>query len=232
MPDDTPFYDEFFVDNVTGNPKLSLPVNRPQLVEQYLAQLELATVNLRQIGIIDVKYNSMHVAEGVWYTPGSVPMLLLIAKRRNYRVLHLTRSDLLAVVFSKFRADNTGDYYVREFLEVMPTRFRIEPEEFLDELRILYETEWMARHWLEMLDISHLQVRYESMFQEEPGSDLNRNLFKQLFRYINVDQPDFVPTPQSRKISTRGFRQELENFDEIEEALKGTRFHEDFVSRG
>jgi hypothetical protein len=223
------FYEEYFLNQVCQKPELSLPKNRQEVVETYFDCIDTALKILDKVGIVDVKYNSLHHANGVWQTPSNVPNMLNIFNERGYKVIHLTRSDYMAVIFSLYRAQAVGQYMVGLDTIIEPVKFRINYKVLLDELEIHEQNASLIQHWLNKSGIEYLNVEYEDLFLDDPDSTFDAKKFQEILKFVDVNHVDFYPKATTQKISSRDFRIELENFDELERKLRGSRHHADLV---
>ena len=231
LPHGIEFYEEYFLDRIRQNPESALPDNRSSVVSDYLAGIDEILKQQGCRGILDVKYNSLHHADGAWLTPGSLPEFFRIIKSKNYKVIHLTRKDQLATVYSRFRARAAGRYNFSLKETVAPVRFAIPPATFRRVLTSLERTQAVVSDWIDSSGVRKIEITYEDLFMRGPGSDFDKSRFYKLLDFLELDHENFVPEAKTLKVSPRNFREELDNFDELERFFRDTPWHEDFVRK-
>ncbi len=204
-----------------GNPEAG-----PALVSSYLDQLAEAAPAGCRAQVMDIKYNSLHHAEGAWSTPSSPPRMLWILKQRGSALLHLVREDVVALTCSQVRADATGVFVLLDPECPSAPPVRCEPGEFLERLRRNRDDRRVVEAWIGVCGFEVCEIGYESLFQDGPGSDIRPERLREIAGYLGTDPAGIVPRPQTRKVSPARVRDGLENFDEIREFLQDTEFDE------
>ncbi|MGA8261006.1 MAG: hypothetical protein WB783_12395 [Arenicellales bacterium] len=229
FPERIPNYRKFAFDRIRQGVELALPEYRTVLINDYFDMLEAETRPPTPVQVIGVKYNSLHHADGYWRAPSDPPDMLKVFRNRGMPIIHVIREDLVATAYSELRAQSSQTYITRVPRVVEPHRFRVEPADFLHRLRRIRDDRSMVERWLARTGLKVLVLQYEHLFVEEPASDIRGSSIELIAEFLDLDPDGFDPAPKTRKISPVSFSDELENFDEIEKAVRGTEFHAWFI---
>lgn len=223
------YYEEFFLQRVREDPEMALPKNRKENVRTYLKWLAKCAAEANITPLIDVKYNSLHHAEGTWSNPNKPPVMLQILHNRSFPVIHLHRKNSLSMVISLLRAEITQQYVASTSEEVHKASITINPQRLLHELKFHHLTEDAVDKHLKSMGIQCLDINYEDLFTNGPGSDFSREKFNEIADFMGVDGSLIELKPATERLASRGYREEIENFDELEKALRDTPYHETFM---
>ena len=225
-----PYFHTALLEKIRENAEVGLPANRTENVRNYFKLLENHYVTPDISAIVDVKFSSLHHADGAWIRPSSPPQMLKIIKAHNYPVIVLRREDNVATTISLFRAGASNQYHADRPELIKPVRYGIEPNILLNTIRAHEEQDALVNLWLNRLNPKRIELSYEELFIGEPGSDLDPEAFAAIGRFLNIDPYLFDCVPRMVKVSVRGYREEIENFDELEEALRDTIYHKDLIA--
>ena len=183
----------------------------------------------QQFLLIDVKYNSTHHMDGPWRPISAEPTLFSFIRQYKLRVLNLRRRNYLRYYLSRVKASQTRKWTVRErsggsqepppvtdFSVVLP----------MDELMPLLK---LCRAEDELVDHSfahyrpYLAVEYEDLFPRlgAPASEVQ---LERLTDWLDIDWAFPSTRPQYRKQAHLPLRDTIDNYEEVEEALRGTEF--------
>jgi len=170
--------------------------------------------------VIDVKYNSTHHLDGPWQPVSGPPAFFSILRRHRVRVLHLTRRNYLRFYLSFTQAELTKTWFAHA-----PTdecRVVVDVPKLLDRM-------WACRAESEAVDRSLagydncLTVEYDDVFAV-PGGGPAPQFLDQVGRWLSIDPESFARQPRYRKQSMLTLRERIENYDAVEQALRGTPF--------
>jgi LPS sulfotransferase NodH len=143
------------------------------------------------------------------------PWLLAYIVSRRVRVLHLVRTNLLDVIVSAETAKARSQYHAVESDAVEQPAVHLRPEQLLPELEVLQRSVDKIRLLLRVLPVPSIEISYEELTRD--GSAVYPVL-----RLLRVE-----PRPlDSRfvKLNRRPRQRLIANFDEVERALRSTRF--------
>lgn len=230
MPEGMVLFDDYLVSRVKDDPRAAVLARRTEIVEAYFDYLAeyLETHNMK--GIVDVKYSSLHHANDAWVYPGTHPKMLDLFLKKGYKFLHLIREDILGIVYSWFRARETGTYIVFTESEVDPVRISIDPQQFLWRLREINRDREIVRFWLSSAGLDVKEIRYEDLFVAGSEASLQEHVFTDIYELLGVADKEYKLDFKTQKISPLNFKDELENHDDIERILRGTEFHQQFLA--
>ncbi len=130
------------------------------------------------------------------------------------RVVHLVRMDTLAQHVSRRTAVARGRFHSTDRLERVTVR--LDPEETLMRLRRIDDARIAMRRRFE--GGRYHEISYEGFF----GEDADRTR-EDLLRFLGLEPADVEPPPLLR-MNRSPLREIIENYDEVAEALEGTRF--------
>lgn len=146
-----------------------------------------------------------------------VPWLLAYLAVRRVRIVHLVRSNKLDHVISSESARLRGEFHLRPGQTADNPPVRLEPSSLAQRIRREERKVRSARLILRMLRVPVLEVSYEEL-----TGDSSR--FVEVLRFLRVPSPDHELTTTFRKWNRRGYRESIENFDEVSTALRGTQY--------
>lgn len=224
------YYEQYFLERVSENIENALPKYRKENVRKYLKQLSKLSDKDDLTAIVDIKYNSLHHAEGTWSNPASPPVMMRIMKGQNFPVIHLRRENLVGVAISLMRANATQQYMASSSDSVKTTAFRVDPEILLHSLKQHETKQACVSNWLKDLNIPCLDITYESLFVDGPGSAFDPSIFRKIAEFMDIDYTKLILKSATKRLSSATYREEIENFDEVEEVLRETPYHAAFIA--
>jgi hypothetical protein len=144
------------------------------------------------------------------------PLVWLYMIRHRVRVVHIVRINLLDIVLSleTIKARRTPHALAGQVVET-PT-VTLDASTLARTLRTLEFRINAARRLLSLLPIEHLEIQYENLMRHPA-------LLDDVFHFLGVRPP---PTVASRfkKLNTAGKADLIDNYAEVEQILKDTRF--------
>ncbi len=226
---EAPYFNTYLLKKIRENPENGLGTARPKIVQDYFEML-LETFTSQEVrAIVDVKYNSLHNANNSWQRPSTPPKMVVMIKNQGFPVIFLRRRNKLAVVLSLLRSKQTQVYHVMEPENLVSVKMTVDPEAVINLANIQKDQDELVTRWIKQVGVKNLELYYEDLFVGEPGSELDPRVFESIGSYLSIDPTLFDLTPQMIRVS-QGYRKEIENFDELEAALKNTQYHKDFVA--
>ena len=194
------------------------PERQAALFETFLGFVARTTA--RPHVVIDVKYNSTHHFDGPWQIAATGPAFLGLVKQHGLRVLRLTRENHLRYYLSSTKARLTRDWVgkpasgdavlkldVGEMLRVLE---QCQREDAVIDRALGGYPELIA-------------VEYADLFPVNDGPPAREPLAR-IANWLSVD-PDLLDgVPKLRKQSSLPLSETIENYAEVEVALRGTPF--------
>ncbi|HEX5450572.1 MAG TPA: hypothetical protein VFW85_11005 [Gaiellaceae bacterium] len=210
-----------FLERYTGGSiERALPGMHERLFLDYLEYLRCLSSGV--VNVIDVKYNATHALQPVWAGElGGAPFLFDVLQRHGVRVLHLTRAHHLRVLLSTQKARDSQIHTVRADVgETADRAVELDPEHTIDRFETWSREDALVARAFEGYE-RLLTVEYSKLFPGggAPAPDCLREISEWLgFKGAFVAQPSY------RKQSYLSLRDSIENFDELADALRDTRF--------
>jgi hypothetical protein len=199
---------EFFEPYYARHCKHHYPFSRARWLLRYLNGPYSPQRGTEAIGI-KLMYNQL------WHNPA----VLIYMVRHRVRVIHLVRANRLDILLSKETAEARQQYHAWQDEAVETPTVTLDPDNVISRLRILELGVRIARCILTLLPIKHCEVSYEQLMA-------NPDLVSDILAFLKVRTQLASPTLVSgfRKLNTQSKPDLIENYAEIERALKGTRF--------
>ena len=211
------FYRQQRIENDLTN---CLPARQPELVKEYFRMLHnVAEENESEI-VVDIKYNSLHYAEGEWSSPSGVPQML----NSGFGYIHLVRQDLIRTAVSDFRSRISGKYKVRAGEKVDKVKFSVDPKELINRLYTIKEDLKLVEKWIRCQKLRCLTVLFEEFFIDDVGGELDNERFYEILDFMRVPRSNWKPIAMTQKLSPENIADEVSNWSELGEHLAETPF--------
>ena len=171
--------------------------------------------------LIDIKYNAFDMIRDFNRSDLSTPFIVNFLKNNNFPVFHIERKNKLRIIVSETIAMKTKQWQLKAEIEKVET-----PKVFLNPfglMLVLRDEENLTRQFKKYFcDYNkYYCFVYEHMFDKSGNfKDVVLRIAKGVFN----NSPDFNPTPLLIKQNNQPLKELIENFYQVEEALKGTRF--------
>jgi hypothetical protein len=171
--------------------------------------------------VIDVKYNSTHHLNASWKFIPAEPTLFPIIRGDYVRVLNLTRRNFLRYYLSQCKAERSQAWTARADRGHRDDKIEVDVDAMLNTLE-------RCRAENEVIDKSfehyghYLNIDYAELFPVM-GAPVSDDALGRIAEWLGRD-PTFESVPTYRKQAQLGLRETIENYDEVEEALRGTPF--------
>jgi hypothetical protein len=224
FPEGISYYFDYKEAAVSKHPKHSHPDAAQSLVTDYLKLIEENGEKNDQRALIDIKYNSLHHANGTWHAPLDTPVMLKIFSSHHYPVVHLQRRNILRVAISHFRAAQTNQYALTDEKDVKRIKLSVDPAQILNFAEHLHNTREIITKHLELIGNPCLNLYYEDLFIEGPGSAFSAEQFNRISEFMGIEAPQFDLNPRTVKFAPKHIADEIENFDDLKKAIRRTRF--------
>jgi LPS sulfotransferase NodH len=143
------------------------------------------------------------------------PWLLAYIALRRVRVVHLVRTNLLDVILSRKTAEARRQYHAQASDSVDHVAVHLQTEQLVSQLESLQRSVDTIRRLLRLLPAPCLEVSYEHLTVGQTALD-------DVLQFLNV-----TPKPLSSRLTklNRDAKPSLiANYQEVEDALRGTRF--------
>jgi len=205
------------------------PVGRDRIVHDWDEQEEifqdflvfLRTFTEKRFVVIDVKYNSTHHLNASWKFISAEPTMFPFIRSSHVRVLNLTRRNFLRYHLSQCKAELTQTWAARADGGHKDGRITVDIDAMLRSLEL-------CRAENEVVDRSfesygrYLNIDYAELFPVigEPVSD---DALGRVAEWLGIEAA-FENVPTYRKQAVLGLRETIENYEEVEEALRDTVF--------
>ncbi len=172
--------------------------------------------------VLDVKYNSIRVPQAPWPGLSQMPFLLQMARDRPWRVLHLTRRDYLGTFISQRLSRSRQVWHVSEGGSIPDEdlKIRIDPKAALRTFDDWHREEADLSTYLKGHK-SCLQCDYSELFG--PTGDFAPDLLSRFADFFQTENL-FDARPKLAKIAKSDYRLSVENWSEVEKALRDSKF--------
>ncbi len=199
---------EFFKPYCAHHRGRDLRLGRARWLFRYLNKLYSPRAGIEAVGM-KLMYNQL------WH---NASILIYIIWHR-VRIVHLVRANRFDILLSEETAEARQRYHAWQGDDVETPAVTLDPKKVVSWLRTLEFRVWVARTIVSLLPIKHIEVSYEELTADP-------TLIYGVLSFLGFeDQPDPSSlTSAFRKLNTNRRSELVENYDEIERALKGTRF--------
>lgn len=203
----TESYWPFHAEQVAQEVARSLPTseNQIQLFERFL---ETHLDNDKPFTLIDVKYNSTHMLDGMWHSPVSNPELVQWLIRKRFPVVHLVRKNCLENYVSLLAGHYTGQWVVgKSATGTQSVRLRLDPDETI--FQIQRRERELTRFRRCLASTNHMELAYESLIDGNGG--FSEVVAAQIYHFIGLEGAASIQVP-TRKTG-RPIHETIENYE-------------------
>lgn len=198
-------------------PELSIPTkeNQRSLFHSYLKMLCEKTD--KKAIIIDIKYNSWHHLNDIWYPVGQPPYLVELVQKWKLPVLHLVRRNSFQRSCSLLVAQHTKRWHIRRHAD-KPERvsIKVDPKRLGRMIRDADGQVSMFQRFFQDYGRYH-EIYYENLFEND---QLKADIGDQVSSLCRFPV-QFDPTLTQRKAVPR-LRDFISNFEELQQHFAGT----------
>lgn len=196
----------FYERAVAANPSLCLPDQRILAFENYIEFLDKRVQS--SYYILDIKYNSIRQMESYWSGRREVLAQYIIDKQ--WPVIHLIRTDLVAAIFSQLRARKTGVYVTKA------QNYRDTFSDAVDAVQMVkgvaHRRRLIQQYRRDFDGARLLEIAYEDLINAPNG--ISDSAMVKLCDFLGVTD-EFSRTPETIKLITQPMSQAIRNYDEI-----------------
>jgi len=173
--------------------------------------------------IFDIKYNSTHHLDKAWRGISSMPHIFDYAGSRGIKVLNLTRNNFLRFYLSERKAFLTQQWSVHGDVDIRDKERPIvlDSADLLEKLSSCEEENRMVKMALSNHPES-MAMEYSEVFPA-PGEFCGKTI-NRFFDWLDIPRHDVKFGKSFRKQSCLPLDQAIENYEEVRNALRGTRF--------
>lgn len=146
------------------------------------------------------------------------PEIALYLLRHRVRVVHLVRRNHLDVLLSYEVKAKIGRAHLLSG-ETAPEDVcvTLDIADLVKRLERLQRKQSIARTFLTLWQLPHLEVAYEDLLQDEAR-------FRDVFDFLQVELEEELPQSTLVKIRRKGHRDVISNYDAVKEVLLNSRF--------
>lgn len=201
--EDRPYYTAYLEEHGLAGSRL----RRHLELFDYLDYVYEPRSNLRAIGF-KLMYDHVRL----------YPEILVYLRIRGVRVLHLIRTNVLDIFLSREARQRRSVAHARSPAELEAVRVPVTTSELLPKLTRLRREQQVVRRLLKGLGFTEYEFSYEHALADDA-------ILWQALQLVGVQELEGVDlSPISLKLAPMSHREGIANFEEVEEALVGTRF--------
>lgn len=195
----------FYQRAVAEKSSYCLPDQRVVAFEKYIEFLDENVPTDHYV--LDIKYASLRHLDSYW--PQSKEVLTQYIIDRQWPVIHLIRTDLLAAIFSHVRARETGVWMTKKgHCDTFSTT--VDPVGIVN--GVAQRKQAIQKYRRDFGGARLLELVYEDLI-DESGS-VSEGVIEKIRDFLDV--PDkFSRTPETRKLITQPMSEAIENYDEV-----------------
>jgi LPS sulfotransferase NodH len=141
------------------------------------------------------------------------PEILLFLRLKKIKVIHLVRANSLDIVISQELFHHTGTSHATSGGTVRDVRFSLDPTDCIQRIIKIEKKRLYTRKFLSILFPDHLEISYESLVDDNKQ-------FCRVVDYLRLTKKHDELNSSLVKRQTSDRRELIDNFQEIEDALK------------
>lgn len=204
----------FYQRAVADDPTLCLPDRRIAAFEKYIEFLDGNVAADHYV--LDIKYASLRHMESYW--PRAREVLTQYIIDRQWPVIHLIRTDLLAAILSHMRARETGVWMTKNPDHRDTFSTTVDPAGVLNS--VAGRRHAIQKYRRDFEGARLLELVYEE-FVDSPNG-ISEPAMERIRDFLGVAD-EFSRTPETRKLITRPLSETIENYDEVLAAAAARR---------
>ncbi len=212
----------FKIEQVKQDPELCFPTrdNQRAICEKYLEFLDQQCETSHYV--MDVKYNSWHHFNPVWYGLFNFPFLMEILRSKSVPMIHVIRKDVFQQHVSIAFAQATQDWHFRSNSDKKPKEMeiRLDPKRCQREMELSQKRTELFRQWFEGHN-NYLELTYEDMFV---NGDFSPETLAKINELMGKDMQ--IPVKPALRKGIKRVSNVISNQGELVDHFKGTRFQD------
>ena len=148
---------------------------------------------------------------------GATPHLQEYMLSNNIHIAHLIRRNYLDIILSKEVATNRNIYHVDVADTTPMPAIKLDTSKLLDELDQHERTIQGARKLFGRMELPYMEIFHEDL-------QSNQSAFDSILNFLKIEPGTSRLTSSLRKIITVGHSEVIENYEQVQQKLAGTRF--------
>lgn len=196
----------FYQRAVADDPALCLPDQRMVAFEKYIEFLDQSVE--AEHYVLDIKYNSLRQMESYWPRQREVLTQYIIDKQ--WPVIHLIRTDLLAASFSHIRARETGVWMSKGTDHRDTFSITVDPASIVN--AVAQRRQAVQKYKRDFHGARLLELHYEDCLDASSG--FSETVIETLRDFLETTD-QFSRTPETTKLITQPMSQAIENYGEV-----------------
>ena len=212
----------FKIEHLRQDPELCFPSreNQRAICESYLTFLSEQCET--PYFVMDIKYNSWHHFNPVWYGLFNYPFLMEVLRGKGVPMIHVIRKDVFQQRVSIAFAEATQDWHFPKNSNNKPkdVAIRIDPERCQHEMELSQKRTELFRRWFHGHN-KYLELIYEDMFVD--GNFSNDTLTK-INELMGMDMK--IPAEPALKKGIKRVSNVISNQSELMSHFEGTPFEQ------
>ena len=184
-------------------------VSRPRVAFDYLNTLDLQTYKSEPHDILGFKLMYNHIK----HNP-EVLIKLLIDK---YRIIHLSRRNVLDILISNTVSKQHGVYHVKKSDNKRKSAY-LDPDLLLPTLNLYERSYQFARLFLKAIPLPVLEVRYETLTANRD------NILRLIADFLQVDSSSVSFESSLKKANAGSYQDKIANYSEVKNILDKSKY--------
>ena len=197
----------YYLNQVGQRPELLCPTSDNQ-IELFERFLDSHLDNDSPFTLLDVKYNSTHLQDGMWHSPVARSALINWLIRKQYPVIHLVRDNCLENYVSFLVGTHTQDWVVGASAKP-PKPVKLELDAHHAVFQVKRRQRQIDRFRNDMVNARSIELRYESLI--EPAGHFSNSVATKICEFLSIDETLSIDV-QTKKTG-RPLRDVVVNFD-------------------
>ncbi len=178
---------------------------RPWITFKYLNELDRYPGEHETIGF-KIMYNQL----------GRHPEILAKLVADNYKIIHLVRENYLDIAISSASMVQNGLIHSKTDVNAKPVT--LEPSSLLKSLSRQEGFFNLAQLILKTLPLPKLQITYQDLCQDQ------RATLNLLTNFLEIPNSEYILSSDRKKVNKGSYRQKIANYEQVMQALSGTKF--------
>ena len=180
-------------------------ISRPWGIFQYITAMQAFSEQFDAVGF-KLMYSQLSM----------FPEIMLKMIKDRYRIIHLIRQNPLDLYISYQNARKIQKCHTIKAMPVV--RVNLNADAIVGILNKIKHKVFMARSLLLLSGLKVIEINYEALVSQ------HEKVICDILRFINVPDAGTALVSNYKKISKGNYEEKIENFDEIVDVLKKTKF--------
>lgn len=188
------FYWSSWAQQISEQPDQVLPTaeNKLQIFENFLNQ---HLVGDKRFALIDVKYDSTHILDGIWHSPIALPEFVQWLIHKKHPVVHLVRKNCLETYVSFVTGSAAADgRRLNASTCRTPVRLRLDVDETVSQIQ-RRERE-IRRFQSHLAQTNHIELDYASL--SDADGNISTSVAAKISMLLGLDELPTIKFPSSQ----------------------------------